>query len=71
MTMRKLREIDFLLNFCDKYLACFTCGVKLNKYRCVQVWKVERWKQTHSTDSSQGCRKSRAFNCGLLITFKR
>jgi len=41
MTMRKLREIDFLLNFCDKYLACFTCGVKLNKYRYVQVWKVK------------------------------
>jgi len=24
-----LREIDFLLKFCDRFLACFTFGVKL------------------------------------------
>jgi len=24
-----LREIDFLLKICDRFLACFTCGVKL------------------------------------------
>jgi len=24
-----LREIDFLLKICDRFLACFTCGLKL------------------------------------------
>ena len=28
-----LREIDFLLKFCDIFLACFTCGVKLLRCR--------------------------------------
>ena len=26
--------IDFLLNICDWFLACFTCGVKLLAYTC-------------------------------------
>jgi len=33
-----LREIDFLLQFCDWFLACFTCGVESLEYRYVQVW---------------------------------
>ena len=57
-------EIDFLLKICDRFLACFTCGVKLLEYIYVQVWIIaKRWNQSHLADSSKAYRKPRAFIC--------
>ena len=42
-----LCEIDFLLKICERFLACFSCGVKLLEYRYVQIWITAiRWKQS-------------------------
>ena len=42
-----LRGIDFLLNICNWFLACFTGGMKLLEHSYVQVWIIaKRWKQS-------------------------
>jgi len=42
-----VREIDFLLKICDRFLASFTRGVKLLEYGYAQVWIIAiRWKQS-------------------------
>jgi len=61
-----LREIDFLLKICDRFVASFTCGVKSLEYRysmCKFESSQKDESKAESADSSEAYRKPRAFVC--------